>query len=101
MFPLFLQAAEVVDSRVDASEEATPGELLPAESGPLVLNSGRRTQALSVTSFCDRPIQVRAFVLTHVCLRAPLENVVRICDIFDNNFGINGYFTKYLKDSCW
>ena len=38
--------------------------------------------------------------LTHSGLRVPLEIVVWIDDIFENNIGIKNDFTKYLKESC-
>jgi len=40
------------------TEFGKPGEVFPAESGPIVLNQGRLTRTLTVTSFDDRPIQV-------------------------------------------
>ena len=39
--------------------------------------------------------------LTHECLRIPPSIVVWICDTFENNFGIDNDFTKYLRESCW
>ena len=39
--------------------------------------------------------------LTHQCFRDSPEIVVWINDTFDNNFGFQYYFTKYLKESCW
>ena len=39
-------------------------------------------------------------ILTHPCLHVPLEIVVWIYDTFDNNFGIDNDFTKYLNESC-
>ncbi|GJP68745.1 hypothetical protein CLOP_g4276 [Closterium sp. NIES-67] len=40
------------------SGSSTPGEMLVAETGPLLLNAGRAAVRLSVSSRCDRPIQV-------------------------------------------
>ncbi|XP_033107603.1 urease subunit alpha-like [Anneissia japonica] len=42
----------------DASVEVVPGELLVGSEEPIELNCGRRTDMLTVTSRCDRPIQV-------------------------------------------
>ncbi|CAG2224743.1 URE [Mytilus edulis] len=41
----------------DAKLDVKPGELMPI-SGDIELNKGRKTISLSVTSLCDRPIQV-------------------------------------------
>ncbi|CAC5389250.1 URE [Mytilus coruscus] len=41
----------------DAQLDVKPGELIPI-SGDIELNKGRKTISLSVTSLCDRPIQV-------------------------------------------
>ena len=49
---------EKPDVTVDADMFIKPGELIPAVADPIELNKGRRSTSLSVTSLCDRPIQV-------------------------------------------
>ena len=40
-------------------------------------------------------------ILTHQCLKVPLEIVLWIQNDLDNNFGIGNDLTKYSKESCW
>ncbi|XP_013379663.1 uncharacterized protein LOC106151113 isoform X1 [Lingula anatina] len=51
------QEDEVVNAKTDAPMTVIPGEVL-AESEAVVINSGRRQTSLTVTSLCDRPIQI-------------------------------------------
>nr|UUA80727.1 urease 1 [Mytilus coruscus] len=46
-----------IEGVCDAQLDVKPGELIPI-SGDIELNKGRKTISLSVTSLCDRPIQV-------------------------------------------
>ena len=48
------------------------------------------------------PDEMEDFVgnLTHSCLEINLAGVVWTCQSFENNFGINHNFLKYLKESC-
>ena len=58
MFCTALFQVEKLDSKVDASPAVVPGELLPVKAAAIEINAGRRQASLSVTSVCDRPIQV-------------------------------------------
>ncbi|CAI6003962.1 unnamed protein product [Closterium sp. NIES-64] len=51
-----LFATPVTTSALGGS--AAPGQIIAAETGPLLLNAGRAAVQLSVSSRCDRPIQV-------------------------------------------
>ncbi|CAI5490140.1 unnamed protein product [Closterium sp. Naga37s-1] len=51
-----LFATPVASSALSGS--AAPGQIIVAETGPLLLNAGRAAVRLSVSSRCDRPIQV-------------------------------------------
>ena len=42
-----------------------------------------------------------SLLLTHPCLRVPLDIVVCILSTFDSNFEIEDDFTKYFKERCW
>ncbi|CEM13015.1 unnamed protein product [Vitrella brassicaformis CCMP3155] len=68
---IFVAAKYPGDKYHTAESSPTPGELVPA-SGELVLNEGRKTVTLTVTSTCDRPIQVGShyhFIETNPYLR--------------------------------
>ncbi|XP_072040163.1 urease subunit alpha-like [Amphiura filiformis] len=44
--------------KADAPMDVHPGEEFPADDKPIEMNTGRKTKTLSVTSKCDRPIQI-------------------------------------------
>lgn len=46
------------DGPVDAPLSVKPGEYQPASDEPIKLNEGRKCVTMSVTSTCDRPIQI-------------------------------------------
>ena len=39
-------------------------------------------------------------ILTHSCLEIYLTSVVWTCHTFENNFGVQYKFAKYLKEGC-
>ena len=49
---------EELDASVDASVDVIPGEMTVADAPAIAINVGRRTVSLTVTSLCDRPIQI-------------------------------------------
>ena len=54
----FKLQTETRDPSVDASVDVIPGEMLVADAAPIVINKNRRTATVTVTSLCDRPIQI-------------------------------------------
>ena len=67
----------------------------------------RTSQHASDALICTGPVELFGLVTTMPMLNPLMliigglqEIIVWIYDIFDNNFGIQNYFTKYLKEGC-
>ena len=56
---------------------------------------------LSQVSYVQMPLDLRAWIgLTHLCHDVYSTCVVWTFQTFENNFGMQHKFTKYLKESC-